>query len=107
MADCLICETEHSLTVPIVHLNGTSPESLSAGYEAAYDAVQQAIRMLADSAPNGRDYYMYPGDALSVATNEHFARMQKLQDVAKELDELIGHVETTKRLRDDANRRRS
>jgi hypothetical protein len=40
------------------------------------------------TAPNGRDYYPQGPRALERATEEHLARLARLDDVKKEIDEL-------------------
>lgn len=77
---------------PTIHLNGTSADSLLEGWEEAYLAINEAVRKLAEAAPNGRDYYVQEPGALPVAQEEHFARMRKLQEVAKELEALCENV---------------
>jgi hypothetical protein len=71
------------MTVPDIHLNGTSKESLiedlctaSAAIEAAYQAVKQ-------TAPNGRDYYR-----VGIKELESAERLKKLDEVKHELDTL-------------------
>jgi len=46
-----------SLTVPTVHLNGTSREELLRQLQDAWQAVFQARDALAKASPNARDYY--------------------------------------------------
>jgi hypothetical protein len=53
-----------------------------------------AEQALVQTAPNGRDYYPQGADALGKATDEHLARMQKVRDVIKELQEMAEHVDT-------------
>lgn len=76
------------MMVPTIHLNGTSKERLLDALEEAYAAIHTAIEKLGETAPNGRDYYPQGPDALFKAQEEHFARMQKLEDVRRELQEL-------------------
>lgn len=73
---------------PTIHLNGTSKEELSRQIEEAYSALGEALRKLAEMSPNGRDYYPQGADAIYKAQDEHRARMQKVQDIRKELEEL-------------------
>lgn len=77
---------------PTIHLNGTSADSLLEGWNEAYIEISEALRKLALVAPNGRDYYVQEPGALQVAQDEHFARMQKLQDVLKDLEALSENV---------------
>lgn len=76
---------------PVIHLNGTSRNELRRGYYDAYCAVQSAADVLAQTNPNGRDYYPLGPDAIRSAGNEHAARMRRLKEVLDELEELTLH----------------
>jgi hypothetical protein len=78
---------------PTIHINGTSAESLLYAYRDAADAVQDALHKLYETAPNARDDYPQGDGALSQATAEHNARIEKLMDVANELTELAMHAD--------------
>jgi|HubBroStandDraft_4_1064222.scaffolds.fasta_scaffold00038_31 hypothetical protein len=84
---------------PSIHLNGTDAQSLFDGYRAAYEAIRDAQRALAQCAPNGRDYYVQeatPGlgkDATCEAMDEHRARMAALATIEHELTILAMHVQ--------------
>lgn len=80
------------LTIPTVHLNGTSKGDLLEAIEQAHDAVRAAQEKLAETAPNGRDYYPQGAYAFESAVREHSARMQKLVDVNTELQQLAEAV---------------
>lgn len=77
---------------PTVHLNGTSREALLEAIEAAHSALLNAQHLLAQTAPNGRDYYVQGPDALYKAQDEHCARMRKLADVKEELEAQAEHL---------------
>jgi len=77
---------------PTLHLNGTSKGKLERQVCDAYDAIQTAMKTLAEAAPNGRDYYPQGSDAIYRAQDEHCARMQKLVDVSKELEQIAEHL---------------
>lgn len=78
---------------PTVHMNGTSKKDLLEALDAAHAAVLEAQRLLAQTAPNGRDYYLQPDPrAFYKAQDEHCARMQKLVDVQRELEEQGEHL---------------
>jgi len=83
-------------TKPTVHLNGTSPTSLSEGYEAAVEAIRAAERTLADASPNARDYYPQGPGAFDVADDEHRARRLALAAVREDLEALWEHVQATR-----------
>lgn len=80
------------MRLPTIHLNGTDAQSLFDGYKAAYEAVRDAQRALAQCAPNGRDYYPQEGNATSEAMAEHRARMAALDTIEREMAILAMHV---------------
>lgn len=80
--------TENGLICPTVHLNGTSRESLMDQYRAAYRAVQDALKALANASPHGRDYYVQEDGAYNRAAREHNERCEKLRIVSDELLEI-------------------
>ena len=77
---------------PTIHLNGTAKADLLEAIEQAHAAVMQAQKKLAETAPNGRDYYPQGPQAIYEAQNEHCARMQKLLDVKLELEAQAEHL---------------
>jgi hypothetical protein len=90
--DCQFCKVAHKLTVPTVHLNGTSAKDLAADLKAAVDAVATAMEKLAAAAPNGRDYYVQEAGATERVMAQHQLRMDNLRAVHTELSEMLGHV---------------
>lgn len=77
------------MKIPTVHLNGTSKESLIAGYRDAYQAIDAAIDAVRLTGPHGRDYYVQTDpDALQVAIIEHTERLRKLHVLKTEMEEL-------------------
>ena len=74
------------LAVPTVHLNGTSRDALLEQLLEAAHAIHEAGRKLAAAYPNARDYYVQPGAAIAVAMRQHETRMNKLREVAGELE---------------------
>jgi len=77
---------------PSVHRNGSSRDHLLDGYTTAGQAVQDAIRALAECAPNARDYYPQSEGAFREACAEHTARIAHLQAVYAELADLAEGV---------------
>jgi hypothetical protein len=82
------------LTLPTVHLNGTSRDTLLEGYIAALDALRLATEALQASAPNARDYYVQAGDTFCMAQNQHFVRLARLRETLDEMNTLAEHVST-------------
>lgn len=71
-----------TVTVPTVHLNGTSFTELRDSYHRAYDAVQDAKELFANATCNARDFYPQGPDAYSAARRERdeaFAQLDAAQ----------------------------
>ena len=80
--------TTPSLMIPTIHLNGTSRESLTEGYEKAVEAMAAAIAAVGGTSPNARDFYPQGSDAFNQAAVQHQARMVRLREVEQELQQL-------------------
>ena len=78
-----------TLAIPTVHLNGTSKQALCDQLGNTIDAIHVAGNMLAAAYPNGRDYYPQGSNAINEAMTQHDARMNKLRDVANELQQIL------------------
>jgi hypothetical protein len=77
-----------SLTIPTIHLNGTSRKGLLDPMREAVHKLHEAGTALAQTAPHGRDYYPQSGEAIYAAQKEHQARMAKIRSVVDELEEI-------------------
>ncbi len=84
--------THGPLTVPTVHLNGTSKRELQEQAQHAYLAVGSALKALQDAAPHSRDYYPQGIGAYGHAAVEHESRMERLRSVQDELQLLAEHL---------------
>lgn len=80
------------LTRPTIHLNGTAPDDLHRGYQAAVATLRPALAKLEETAPNARDYYPQGPDAFEAARREHEHRVARLTMVLCELVDLSGHA---------------
>jgi hypothetical protein len=76
------------MTVPTVHLNGTSKRELINQLCEASNALNDAYEKLKRAAPNGRDYYPQGPSALTAATDEHMDRLRRVDAVKYEIDQL-------------------
>jgi len=56
-----------TLAIPTIHLNGTSADDLIEGLVRARHALNEAVSLLQDAAPNGRDYYVQTPSTFSLA----------------------------------------
>lgn len=75
-----------TLSIPSIHMNGTSKNELLEQLQTAYSAVDAAMLALANATPNGRDYYPQGPDAIRKAIIEHGERLAKLTTISKELE---------------------
>jgi hypothetical protein len=73
---------------PTIHLNGTNGHVLLEQTTDVMNKVTVALNALRAAAPNGRDYYTQGPGAIDAATAEHNARVDKLLDVLRELNEI-------------------
>lgn len=90
-------ETDKNLAVPTIHLNGTGYRDLHREYMDAYAAVTQAIEKMREITVHGRDYYVQTPDGYPVARQQHIDRLQKLDDVQRELLIIIVRIDDQKR----------
>ncbi len=75
------------ITCPTIHLNGSSYHHLVESLGASIASLRVAITNLQSTCPHGRDYYVVDG-AFEKARSEYIARLQKLQSVLDELQEI-------------------
>jgi hypothetical protein len=80
------------LTLPTIHLNGTSRATLSEGYGAAYRALQDATRAFNAIEFNCRDYYVQPADAWARATTQREVMRSHLRSVQDYLEAHLIHL---------------
>lgn len=83
-----------NIIAPHVHTGGTSRTALARDYGAALRAVGEALNALAETCPNGRDYYCHAEpDAMARAVREHQSREARLLAVYAELGALWNAVD--------------
>ena len=80
------------LSLPSIHMNGTSRGDLLEGYRAAFLAVRDASEAIAKAAPHLRDYYPQGDNAGRLAIEQHRARLQKLAEIESELETIGMHI---------------
>jgi len=78
-------------------MNGTSADDLLSQLKAASRALQDAYKALQQAAPNGRDYYTLGSGAIKRASDEHRSRLERIDSVKREIDEIAVHVYAQKR----------
>lgn len=74
---------------PTIHLNGSAGQVLMDDIFAAIAAIDMAQSTLRTCGPNGRDY---PNGGIEVAVAQHRGRLQRLIDVANELEDMATNI---------------
>lgn len=86
---------------PVINLNGTSAESLIAGYEAAYRALLRASEVVQQVMVHGRDFQTAPDGLYERAKKEQVGRLNRIRDMAGEFlalaEDVQGQVDARKR----------
>lgn len=80
------------MITPMIHLNGTSRETLIDQHKLAIDKIEEALQALEGCAPNARDYYLYSFPALKAAESDHVNRVEKLKNVKSELITMLDAI---------------
>jgi hypothetical protein len=85
-----------NLIIPVVHINGSGKHNLIQGYREASMAVGDAIEKICQAYPHMRDYYIMDNseELFKQAQEQHYARIDKLREVATELNALALGVHT-------------
>lgn len=79
-------------SIPTVHLNGSSPDSLLDAYREVLDVCLKLAKALAEAQPNGRDFYPQGPNAISVAMAEHRTRVERVKLTMDEITALYDGV---------------
>lgn len=77
---------------PTIHRNGSSKQQLMEDLLTAMQAIDEAIKAVRQTSPNGRDYYPQGDDAFRTAGREHVERLKSLEKIKQELEELAMHI---------------
>ena len=78
---------------PIVHLNGSSANSLLEGAMECRTALAESLRVLAANTPNSRDYYTHamPG-AYQKARDHHCDLAARIQSAMEHFTQMAEHI---------------
>jgi hypothetical protein len=90
---CPFCRIEHQTSVPSIHTNGTSAESLLDGLSDALDHLRRGQRAMAAAEPNERDYYPHGPQAVTRAKGEAEERHIDLRRIITELEVQRDHIQ--------------
>lgn len=83
--------SKKNLTLPNVHLGGTARTTLLDDITTVQGVLRETIEAMKSIAPHNRDYHLEPF-AINAATDEHRSRVNHLQVVLDELQQLAEHV---------------
>lgn len=77
------------ITLPTIHLNGTSKKDLIEGYENAFLKINDAVEEVNKIQFHSRDYYPQGNDAWNKAVEERINMKKKLKEVE---DYILKHL---------------
>ena len=80
------------LTLPSIHINGTSRATLSEGYLAAYHKLQEFKAAFRSIEFNARDYYVQGNTAFSTARSERDIMEHKIGSLMQYLEAHLIHL---------------
>jgi hypothetical protein len=89
-------DVTENLIIPVVHLNGSGKKNLIEGYVQAARAVNDAMQKICNTYPHMRDYYIMDNsdELFKRAQKQHYRRVDRLREVAVELNALALGVHT-------------
>jgi hypothetical protein len=82
-----------TISVPTIHMNGTSKNALIAQILEVRKALSKVFTAMADASPNGRDYYPQGDQAIIKAGAGHRSRLERLTSVYAELGEIAEAID--------------
>jgi hypothetical protein len=80
------------MTLPTIHANGTSLDTLLDGYDAIDRALYDLIAKWQAVEFNARDYYPQGPDAYMQAAGERLMQTVKLKELRAYIDEMREHL---------------
>jgi hypothetical protein len=81
------------LTLPTVHMNGTSFKMLFDGYDNAADKLREFTDTFGAIEFNARDYYVQNSEAYTKARDERSAICAKIREIKDYLDKHLEHLD--------------
>lgn len=86
------------MTLPTIHLNGTSAGELYRQWARVANALFDAMAAMAEAAPNGRDYYPQGDGVAGKAISEHEDRIRILHSLRVQAQAMCEHITVKGRL---------
>ena len=77
-----------ALSIPTIHVNGTSKRDLIHPLLAARESLEVALMKVAEACPNGRDYHLQGAGATQEALRQHNNRLHNIKAAYDELGEI-------------------
>tara|TARA_R110000868_G_scaffold296245_1_gene556463 strand:- start:31 stop:324 length:294 start_codon:yes stop_codon:yes gene_type:complete len=77
---------------PLIHLNGTCADNLLADQCDIARALRDALEVMANNGPNGRDYYPMGTQAWEKAREEHSARLGAINAVLADVERMAEYL---------------
>lgn len=92
MATTLAPAGTSAITLPTVHLNGSSARDLAGQQRAVMRAAAALREALAQASPNARDFYVQSPDAYPRAAEEHRAVLAQVAAIEARAEAIAMHV---------------
>ena len=80
------------MTLPTIHTNGDTKDTLYHQCGVALEAVRLAVAACREMVPNGRNYYPQGDNAFSDALIEHCDRVVHLTAVERDLEVMLDGI---------------
>ena len=77
---------------PLIHLNGTCADDLLANQCDIARALRDALEVMANNGPNGRDYYPLEAGAWERAREQHSARLSAITAVLADVERMAEYL---------------
>jgi hypothetical protein len=84
-----------TITLPLVHINGTGRAALVAQYTEVAKGLRETIDAMSEAAPHGRDYYPLGDGVYQKAAAEHVDRLRRLLTVQVEISAILRSLIST------------
>jgi hypothetical protein len=83
--------SDNALT-PVVHLNGTSFDSLLEQWKHVWRGLDQTLKVMGENSPNGRDYYPKGEFAFQKARDKWQSMFNAIREMSKEVKVVIEQI---------------
>jgi hypothetical protein len=76
------------ITIPVVHMNGTSRAELLDQARKAHEAAENLRAALRAMTPHGRDYYPKGNQLINTALDQHHNRLIRVEAIQEEIEKI-------------------